>query len=122
VLAELPSALPLAYFDGGRLEQVLSNLVQNAIRHTPPGGLVIVSAAAEPEYLRLEVRDTGEGIAAHDLPHIWQRFYRAAEGASGGAGLGLALVKELTEAMDGNVEVASTPGKGSVFLIRLKSV
>jgi signal transduction histidine kinase len=122
VLAETPSNLPLAHFDGGRLEQILSNLVQNAIRHTPPGGLVVVSATVEPEYLRLEVRDTGEGIAPEDLPHIWQRFYRAENATTGGAGLGLALVKELTCAMGGNVEVSSTPGKGSTFTIRLKTV
>jgi signal transduction histidine kinase len=122
VLAEIPPNLPPAHFDGGRLEQILSNLVQNAIRHTSPGGLVVVSATAEPEYLRMEVRDTGEGIAPEDLPHIWQRFYRAENATTGGAGLGLALVRELTCAMGGNVEVASTPGKSSIFVIRLKSV
>jgi signal transduction histidine kinase len=71
----------------------------------------------------LRVRDTGEGIAADDLPHIFERFYRAEKARSreeGGAGLGLALVKELTEAMGGSVAVESAPGEGSCFTVRLR--
>lgn len=123
VVAELPPELPPALADPGRLEQVLTNLLRNALRHTPPGGIVAVVARAEEESLCLEVCDTGEGIAPEELPHIWERFYRGEKARSRdarGAGLGLALVKELTEAMGGTVDVESTPGQGSCFRVRLR--
>jgi signal transduction histidine kinase len=66
----------------------------------------------------LDVRDTGSGINPNDLPHIWERFYRAKDTDAGGAGLGLALVKELTEAMGGNVSIESSSGEGSCFTIK----
>lgn len=116
VVAELPPDLPPALVDRARLEQVLANLLRNAIRHTPPGGIVAVVARAEAGAVCIEVNDTGEGIAPEDLPHVWERFYH---GPDGGAGLGLALVKELTEAMGGSVAVESTPGRGSSFALRL---
>jgi signal transduction histidine kinase len=121
VVAELPSELPPARADESRLEQIVANLVRNAIRHTPPGGIVAVSAHREADAVCVEVRDTGEGILPQDLPHIWERFYRgeSAQEDSRGAGLGLALVKELTEAMGGDVEVESVVGQGSRFVVRL---
>jgi signal transduction histidine kinase len=124
VIAEVAPELPPARADAQRLEQIVSNLLGNAVRHTPPGGLVAAAIAAEPEVVRVEVRDTGEGIAAEDLPHVFERFYRGRNGESdgdesGGAGLGLALVKELVEAMGGSVEATSTPGEGSCFTVRL---
>jgi signal transduction histidine kinase len=120
VLAEIPPALPLAEADPRRLEQIVSNLLGNAVRHTPPGGLVAAAVVAEPDALRLEVRDTGEGIAPEDLPHVFERFYRGRNGdGRPGAGLGLALTKELAEAMGGSVDAASAPGAGSCFTVRL---
>jgi signal transduction histidine kinase len=122
LLAEVAPALPLARADGERLEQVVGNLIANAVRHTPPGGLVAAAVAAEDGVVRVDVRDTGEGIAADELPRVFERFYRAAgpEGARGdGAGLGLALVKELAEAMGGSVAAESVPGQGSCFTVRL---
>jgi signal transduction histidine kinase len=120
VLAEVPSDLPPAQADAQRLEQIVSNLLGNAVRHTPPGGLVAAAVAAEPDAVRLEVRDTGEGIAPEDLPHLFERFYRGHNGHErAGAGLGLALTKELAEAMGGSVAAASTPGAGSCFTVRL---
>ncbi|HLH21806.1 MAG TPA: HAMP domain-containing sensor histidine kinase [Chloroflexota bacterium] len=120
VLAEVPPDLPPAQADPQRLEQILSNLLGNAVRHTPPGGLVAAAVTAEPDAVRLEVRDTGEGIAPEDLPHIFERFYRGRNGdGRPGAGLGLALTKELAEAMGGSVEAASAPGAGSCFTVRL---
>jgi signal transduction histidine kinase len=125
VVAQVSPDLPSALADERRLGQVLSNLLHNGVRHTPPGGIVAVIAAAEQEAVRIEVRDTGEGIPPEDLPYVWERFYRGesvrAED-SRGAGLGLALVKELTEAMGGTVEVESVLGQGSCFTVRLPRV
>jgi signal transduction histidine kinase len=111
----------MALADAGRIQQIVQNLLHNAVRHTPPGGIVAVSVSAPDEYtVGLCVRDTGEGIAPADLPHIWERFYRARAGQeSGGTGLGLALVKEMAEAMGGSVGVESAPGEGSSFTVRL---
>ncbi len=123
VVAEEPTApMSLARADASRLEQALRNLLHNGVRHTPPGGIVAVSVAACGETVALRVRDTGEGIAATDLPRIWDRFYRAENAraqANSGAGLGLALVKEMTEAMGGTVEVESASGAGSSFTLHL---
>lgn len=120
LVAEAEPGLPPARADGARLEQIVSNLVGNAVRHTPPGGVVAVAVAAGPDTVRVEVSDSGEGIAPEDLPFIFDRFYRGtAARERDGAGLGLALVKELAEAMGGSVEAASTPGEGSCFTVRL---
>jgi signal transduction histidine kinase len=124
VVADIPPGLPKASADEGRLEQVLANLIRNAIRHTPPGGIVVLRAAALDAGVQIQVCDTGEGISPEDLPHIWERFYRGANGRHrdlGGAGLGLALVKELTEAMGGTVAVETAPGEGTCFTIKLVS-
>ena len=122
VVARVAPELPLAQSDATRVEQALHNLLRNALRHTPPGGIIVVIAERAGERLALRVRDTGEGIAAADLPHIFERFYRA-DGARAsdaqGAGLGLALVKEVIEAMGGAVEVESAAGEGSVFSLLL---
>jgi signal transduction histidine kinase len=120
LVATASADLPQAAADAARLEQVLRNLLHNAMRHTPPGGIVAVEVAAGPEGLLVRVKDTGEGIAPEDLPRVFDRFYRgrnAREG--GGSGLGLALVKELTEAMGGAVTVESALGSGTTFTLRL---
>jgi signal transduction histidine kinase len=120
VLAEVSGDLPPARADAQRLEQIVSNLLGNAVRHTPPGGLVAAAVTAEPDTLAVQVRDTGEGILPEDLPHVFERFYRGRNGdGRPGAGLGLALTKELAEAMGGSVAAASTPGEGSSFTVRL---
>ncbi len=114
--------LPAALVDETRLEQIIYNLVRNSARHTPPGGIIAIRVFADTTCIVLQVSDTGEGIAPEDLPHIWERFYRADSARaldSGGSGLGLALVKELTEAMGGSVSAESQLGQGSCFTIRL---
>jgi signal transduction histidine kinase len=121
VVAEVEPGLQLAIADRHRLEQVLSNLLGNALRHTPPGGMIAMGVAAEEGRVRIEVRDTGEGIDAEDLPHVFERFFRGRNKGEVGAGLGLALVAELTHAMGGEVRVHSTPGQGSCFEVRLKA-
>ena len=122
VVAEVPPELPAVLADPDRLEQVLVNLLRNGVRHTPPGGIVAVLVAVAEDCVRIEVRDTGEGIPPGDMDLVWERFYRGAGARvkdNRGAGLGLALVKELTEAMGGTVEVESTVGQGSCFIVRL---
>jgi len=105
--------------DGGRLLQVISNLVENALRVTPGGGEV--SVVARPGLL--EVHDTGPGLSADDLEHAFERFYlhRKYSGLEVGSGLGLAIVKDLVAAMGGSVDVVSEPGRGSTFRMRLRS-
>jgi signal transduction histidine kinase len=122
VVADIPCQAPSVMVDPTRLEQALHNLLHNALRHTAPGGIVALVVAEEKESVIIQIKDTGEGIAPEDLPHIWQRFYQsesARNGANSGVGLGLALVKELIEAMNGSVAVESTMGEGSCFTIRL---
>ena len=107
--------------DAGRLLQVASNLVENALRATGSGGRVEV--VARPG--RLSVRDTGPGLTEKDLDHAFERFYlhrKYSAGPAVGTGLGLAIVKDLTEAMGGNVEVESEPGAGSTFTIDLPAL
>jgi signal transduction histidine kinase len=122
LLDDCPPDLPAALGDRDRLLQVLANLIRNGIRHTPPGGIIVVSAAAESGRVQIQVCDTGEGIPEADRPYIWERFYRGDKARlrdHRGAGLGLAIVKELTEAMDGSVDVSSVPGEGSCFSVYL---
>lgn len=122
VVAEYAPDLPPALADEVRLEQSVRNLLSNAVRHTPPGGIVALSAAADRHHVIVEVKDTGEGIAPEDLEHVFERFYRS-DGARKldhtGAGLGLALVRELAEVMNGSVTAESEPGSGSCFTLRL---
>lgn len=120
VVAEVPEDLPLVLADARRLEQALQNLLHNGLRHTAPGGIVAVMVVVESTTVAIHVRDTGEGIAAKDLPHIWERFYQTESARSrmgGGTGLGLALVKEWIEGMGGTVAVESTRGEGSCFTL-----
>jgi signal transduction histidine kinase len=123
ILAGCPECL-YVQADPARLEQMVRNLVQNSLRHTPPGGCVQVSAESAVGRVRIQVEDSGDGIAPDDLPRIWERFYRGegARLAGEGSGLGLALVKELAEAMGGIVGVESTHGEGSRFWIELPPV
>ncbi len=120
VVADIPDCLPAVLVDAKCLEQILYNLLHNGVRHTSPGGIVAVMIMAENNTVAFQVRDTGEGIVADDLPYIWKRFYQSKSSRmGGGTGLGLALVKEWTEAMDGTVSVESVPGEGSCFTVRL---
>jgi signal transduction histidine kinase len=104
--------------NAAHVQTILSNLTTNALRATPAGGTVRVTAARVPGAVVLQVADTGVGIAPEHLPRIFDRMYRAdsaRDRASGGTGLGLAIVKGLAEALDARIEVESTPGEGSTF-------
>ncbi len=119
---ETPPGLPAAMADGDRLRQILANLVRNAVRHTPEGGIIALTVTAEDSWIVVTVADTGEGISAEHLPHIFERFYRvdaARSRASGGAGLGLSIVSEFVQLMGGRVTVDSKPGEGTCFRVYL---
>ncbi len=108
--------------NGAHVETILQNLATNAIRATPAGGTVRLTASADGDDALLEVADTGVGIPAEHLSRIFDRMYRvdsARDRASGGTGLGLAIVKGLTDALGATVEVTSTPGEGSTFCVRI---
>jgi signal transduction histidine kinase len=106
--------------DRTRLRQVLANLVENAVKYTPEGGRIRVEALAADAWLTVAVSDTGIGIAAEDLPHVWDRLYRGdASRSARGLGLGLSLVKAIVEAHGGRVAVVSTLGEGSRFTVTL---
>ena len=107
--------------DRDRLRQVLANLVDNAIKYTPSGGQVTIGAHPDGNAVRIEVVDTGIGIAAHDLPRIWERLYRGDHSrAERGLGLGLSLVRAIVRAHGGTVDVRTELGRGSTFTIRLR--
>ena len=104
------------------LRTILNNLLDNAIKYTPVGGSVTMSCRANGEYVTLEVRDTGIGIAAQEQSRIFERFYRIDKARSrelGGTGLGLSIVKHLVQAFGGSVRVESRPGHGATFHIQL---
>jgi two-component system, OmpR family, sensor kinase len=106
--------------DRDALKQVLLILVDNALVHTPAGTPVTLMAAAADAQIVFSVRDCGPGIAPEALPHIFERFYRGQASRTGrGAGLGLAIAKELVEAQGGMLTVESAPGQGSVFTVTL---
>jgi signal transduction histidine kinase len=102
--------------DRDRIGHVFDNLIVNAIRHTPRGGAIRVAAGPDGDGVRVDVRDTGRGIADEHLPRLFEKFYRIpGESAPGGAGLGLAIVREIVTAHGGRIDVASRPGKGTTF-------
>lgn len=122
---QIPTPLPDLRVDPDRMGQVLGNLLDNALRHTPPGGSVTVSALTSPGTggIDLEVTDTGEGIPVQHLPHVFERFYRVDAARTrdhAGSGIGLAIAKALVEAHGGQLTVSSPGnGQGSTFRIHL---
>jgi signal transduction histidine kinase len=127
-LQTVADAVPAVQVDPARFAQVLANLLENALRHTPSGGSVRLTAGAmdgaeDPAWVRIEVADQGEGIAAEHLDHIFERFYRvdqARDREHGGSGVGLAIAKAFTDAHGGRIRAASDgPGQGAVFTVEL---
>lgn len=122
--AEVASDLPTLKLDAQRMDQVLGILLDNALRYTPAGGRICVRVERRGQdgRLRLGVSDTGPGIPAEDLPHVFDRFWRGEKSrsrAGGGSGLGLAIAKQLVEAHSGRIWAESTPGQGSTFFMEL---
>lgn len=128
---EVPPALPSVHADADRLAQVFTNLMDNALKHTPAGGTVTVAAGAAaappgttPKWVDASVSDTGPGIPADDLSHIFERFYQVDKSRArrAGAGLGLTISKEIVEAHGGTLRAESVVGLGSRFIVRLPAV
>jgi len=108
--------------DRVRLQQVVVNLIDNSIKYTQVGGMIEVRVGREGNSAVLEVSDNGLGIPAHALPHVFERFYRADKArsrATGGAGLGLSIVKAICAAHNGEIQVSSQEGQGSSFRVEL---
>ncbi len=119
---EVPADIAPLYADPLRMEQVLTNLTDNALKFTPEGGTVTLGAAGRDGGIELWVSDTGQGILSSHLPHIFERFYRVDKGRSrdvGGTGLGLSIVKHIARAHGGDAEAESTFGKGTTIRLRL---
>jgi len=121
---ELPPALPALAGDADRLAQVFTNLLDNAIKHTPAGGKVTLAATATPGWVEASVGDTGPGIPAEDLSRIFERFYQVDKSRArrAGVGLGLTISKEILEAHGGSLRAESVVGLGSRFIARLPLV
>jgi signal transduction histidine kinase len=118
--ARIDAFVPAMRGDAARLKQVVSNLLANALKFTPNGGRVTVVLTSAGETLRLEVHDTGEGIPAAFLPHVFDRYRQASTTGPRGLGLGLAIVRHLVELHGGRVTASSAgPGRGSTFVVEL---
>jgi signal transduction histidine kinase len=118
---DLPDDLPGVQADTTRINHVFGNLLTNALKYTPPGGKITISAKADEERVQFFVSDTGRGIPSKYLPRIFEQFFRVPDqGKETGAGLGLAIAKEIVEAHGGTVGVESTEGKGTTFTFTLR--
>jgi two-component system phosphate regulon sensor histidine kinase PhoR len=117
---DVPHDLSPVMGDSERIEQVLVNLVHNAIKFTPPKGEIKVFCRIQDDQVVISINDTGIGIPEDDLPHIFERFYKVDKARSGsGTGLGLAIAKHIVQAHSGDIWVESQEGKGSTFTFSL---
>jgi signal transduction histidine kinase len=115
---DLPESLTFKC-DKKKMQRIVMNLLENAIKYTPADGTVAVSAADQNGEVQIDFEDTGIGISENDLPHIFERFYRCDRSRSqGGVGLGLSLVKAYTKSLNGKIQVESTLNQGSRFFLR----
>ncbi|MCB1318576.1 MAG: histidine kinase, partial [Leptospiraceae bacterium] len=122
VALDIDPHLPPLQADTRRLTQVLNNLIGNAIRYTSSAGNLTIKAQGQPHTILITLSDTGLGIAAEDLPHIFDRFYRADHSRNrktGGSGLGLAIAKQLVNLHGGHIWAESQPNRGTTFYITL---
>lgn len=119
---DISSPLPAIEVDPGRMTQVLTNIVDNALRYTPEGGRILLSARQNNDQVELSIEDSGPGLKAEDLVRIFDRFYRtdaARQRQDGGSGLGLAIAKSIVQANGGQLSAQSEVGKGLRVMITL---
>jgi two-component system, NtrC family, sensor histidine kinase KinB len=116
---DVPQSLPAVLADSTQIERVISNLVTNALRYTSRGGEIAIKVTANEQHVLVSVADTGRGIPAEYLPHIFEKFVQVPGAQSGGAGLGLAISKEIVEAHGGQISVQSEVGRGTAFTFSL---
>lgn len=124
IFEKLTGPLPVLFVDPGRIEQILSNLLSNALRFTPRGGQICLSMSSSANQVELQVRDSGPGIPSEALPRLFDRFYRVDSSRSrqaGGSGLGLSIARQLAEAHGGTLSAANDPTGGAVFTLTLKT-
>ena len=120
LVIHVPEGLPPALFDYVEIDQVISNLVENAVKHTPKRTEICVSARTDGDQVEVEVADRGPGIPDAAVPRLFDAFYRASDsGGAKGSGLGLAVAKGLVEAHGGRIRVANREGRGARFLFTL---
>jgi two-component system phosphate regulon sensor histidine kinase PhoR len=122
LIADIPAHLPFVQADGQRIQQVMTNLLYNAIKFTGPGGKIVVQAVRQPTEIIISVQDTGVGIPAAEVPRIFERFYKLDQARTrgrGGTGLGLAIARHIVQAHSGRIWVRSREGKGSTFYFSL---
>jgi two-component system phosphate regulon sensor histidine kinase PhoR len=118
----VPPLTPLVLADAERVQQVVTNLVHNAIKFTPPGGTITVAVEPAGNEIVFSVSDTGVGIAPYELPRIFERFYKADRARSGGGtGLGLAIARHVVQGHGGRIRVESVEGEGTTFFFTLPS-
>jgi two-component system NtrC family sensor kinase len=118
IVLNLPSEMPPVFANPSQLRQVIENLLDNAFKYTPPGGKIVVQAKVEQNQIILEVKDSGIGISPIDLPHVFDKFYRAGNvGSINGTGLGLAIVKSIIDNHQGRIWVESAPGEGTTVTV-----
>ncbi|MDZ7689774.1 MAG: sensor histidine kinase [Balneolaceae bacterium] len=125
LIAECPTGIPLVEGDIALIERVLSNLIENSIQYSEPGDSIRIQLSQTNSSVQICVKDTGPGISEEDLPHIFDRFYRAEKSRSkqsGGTGLGLAIAKKIMELHDQEIIVESRNGTGAAFYFGLPSV
>lgn len=128
IYSKVASSISFARADADRLQQVVLNIVENAVKYTPSGGSIELAAYNNgPDAVMIEIRDNGKGIPPGALPHVFDRFYRVDPARSrlsphvGGSGLGLAIARELIEAQGGTIAINSTFGKGTTVSIQLRT-
>ena len=123
IVLNLPEEMPPIYANVSQFRQVIENLLDNAFKYTPPGGKITIQAKVEQKQIILEVKDSGIGISPVDLPHIFDKFYRAGNvGSINGTGLGLAIVKSIVDNHNGRIWIESAPGEGTIATVVLPVV